>query len=239
MLLHYIRSGASRPCWEDTLHLRRLISNTSSRVGHTHLMGHPGLPEPKSCCHPACLSKSVLCIELASPWVGGGQRLLASGMPITAFCSLVEAERDVRRNTHRGFVCGGSRGGSVVVLCTPGGTGRRKAAAVGLVGSPPTLRTGSEDSLIDWEGKGAGLSRAHYISNTYVHSHSSKSLKESKIKQNLDQIQCNDRCRVKCDQVRSRSWSDSRQFPKPATVSTAQCPLCNHIHTVYNAAIHF
>ena len=133
-------------------------------------MGHPGLPEPKSCCRPACLSKSVLRTELASPWVGGGQRLLASGMPITASCSLVKVERDFRGNTHRGFVCGGSRGGSVVVLCISGGTGRRKSAAGGLVGSPPTLRTGSGNSLIDWEGKGAGLSRARYISNTYVQS---------------------------------------------------------------------
>lgn len=139
-------------------------------AGHARRMGHPGLPEPKSCCRPACLSGSVLCTELASPWVGGGQRLLASGMPITAFCSLMKVERDVRRNTHRGFVCGGSRGGSVVVLCTPGRTGRRTLAAGGLVGSPTTLRTGSENSLIDWEGKGAGSSRAHHISNnTYVH----------------------------------------------------------------------
>ena len=69
----------------------------------------------------------------------------------------------------------------MVVLCAPGGTGRQISAAGGLVGSPPTLRTGSEHSLIDWEGKGAGLSRAHYISNnTYMHSNFSVSLKIKK-----------------------------------------------------------
>ena len=138
MLLHYIRSGASRPCWVDTLHLRQLISNTSSGRTYTPY-GSSGLARAQKllCCRPARLSKSVLCAELASPWVGGGQRLLASGMPITAFCSLVEVDRDVGRNTHRGFVCGGSRGGSVVVLCTPGGTGRQKSAAGGLVGFTP------------------------------------------------------------------------------------------------------